>query len=80
MTALGKATGTADAGLVAALDQGGNPLTYVFTQIFAKENISGAAVIAVIYGACLLYTVIGIRRKTHAAVKSENSQVQPEIG
>lgn len=80
MTALGKATGTADAGLVAALDQGGNPLTYVFTQIFAKENISGAAVIAVIYGACLLYTVIGIRRKTHAAVRSEDSKAQPEIG
>lgn len=63
MTKLGVTTGTADgANLVAALDQGGSPVTYVFTQIFAKENLTGAAVIAGIYLACLIYTIFAMRK------------------
>ena len=47
VTALAKSTGALSGdGLAAALDQGGSPITYVFTQLFVKENLSGAAVIA----------------------------------
>lgn len=63
MTELAKATGSTDGSqMVAALDQGGNPLTYVFTQIFARENIGGAVVIAAIYAVCLVFTVFSMRK------------------
>lgn len=63
MTELAKVTGSTDGGrMVAALDQGGNPLTYVFTQVFVRENIGGAALIAAIYVACLLFTVFSMRK------------------
>lgn len=63
MTELAKVTGSTDGSrMVAALDQGGNPLTYVFTQIFARENIGGMVMIAVIYAACLLFTVFSMQK------------------
>ena len=47
MTKLAEVTGSLQGGgRVAALDQGESPITYVFTQLFVKENLSGAAVIA----------------------------------
>ena len=64
MTKLAKITGSTDgSSMVAALDQGGNPITYVFTQIFVKENISGALMIAGIYIACLVFTVFWTRKE-----------------
>lgn len=33
----------------AAMDQGGCPITYIFTQLFTRENIPGLIIIAVIY-------------------------------
>ncbi|MBU3875385.1 PTS galactitol transporter subunit IIC [Faecalicatena sp. AGMB00832] len=58
MTALAKTTGSTDgSSLVAALDQGGCPITYVFTQLFTRDNIVGMVVIAAIYVVCLLFAV-----------------------
>ena len=58
VTALGKSTGMAgDAGQLAALDQGGCPITYVFTQIFERSNLTGLAVIAAIYIFCMVFAV-----------------------
>lgn len=61
MTELAKVTGSTDGSrMVAALDQGGNPLTYVFTQIFVRENLGGAAAVAAIYTACLIFTIVSM--------------------
>ena len=58
VTALGQSTGMNEAGgHLAALDQGGCPITYIFTQIFARSNLTGMAVIAVIYAICLVFAV-----------------------
>lgn len=58
MTALARTTGSTDgSSLIAALDQGGCPLTYIYTQICTRENLVGLAVIAVIYGICILFAV-----------------------
>lgn len=58
MTALAKTTGSTDgANLVAALDQGGCPITYIYTQLFTRENMAGMAAIAVIYAVCLVFAV-----------------------
>lgn len=58
MTALARTTGSTDGtSSVAALDQGGCPLTYIYTQVCTRENLAGLAVIAVIYGICLLFAV-----------------------
>ncbi len=58
MTELAKTTGfTEGTNLVAALDQGGCPITYVFTQIFTRENIMGMLTIAIIYVVCLLFAI-----------------------
>lgn len=58
MTALARTTGSTDGtSSVAALDQGGCPLTYIYTQVCTRENLAGLAVIAVIYGICLLFAL-----------------------
>lgn len=63
ITKLAKVTGSMSGdSMVAALDQGGSPVTYVFTQIFTRENIGGAAVIAVIYAACLIFTIFSMNK------------------
>lgn len=57
-TALAKSVNlTKGASQIAALDQGGSPITYMFTQIFTRENLAGLAMIAVIYAICLVFTV-----------------------
>lgn len=63
MTKLAKVTGSMSGdSMVAALDQGGSPVTYVFTQIFTRENIGGAVVIAVIYAACLVFAIFSMNK------------------
>lgn len=58
MTALARTTGSTDGtSSIAALDQGGCPLTYIYTQVCTRENLAGLAVIAVIYGICILFAV-----------------------
>lgn len=58
MTALARTTGSTDgSSAVAALDQGGCPLTYIYTQVLTRENIAGLAAIAVIYGICILFAI-----------------------
>lgn len=70
MTALAQTTGSTDgANLMAALDQGGCPITYIFTQLFARENLVGTAVIAVIYGICMVFAV---RCSKKRAAENEN--------
>ena len=74
MTALAQSTGSTDGSrMVAALDQGGNPITYVFTQLFAKENLGAAAVIAAVYIACLAFTVFFVKKGNRAVKKGEKT-------
>ena len=75
MTKLAEATGSLDGGgRVAALDQGGSPITYVFTQLFVKENLSGAAVIAVIYVACLAFAIYSVKKHKKVSMISEGEK------
>ena len=70
-TALAKSVNlTNGASRIAALDQGGSPITYMFTQIFTRENLAGLAVIAVIYAVCLVFTVRTSKARA-AALKEE---------
>ncbi|MDO4554815.1 MAG: PTS transporter subunit IIC [Lachnospiraceae bacterium] len=72
LTQLAKTTGSTDGtNLVAALDQGGCPITYIFTQIFARENLMGAAVIAIIYAICLVFTVYYSKKRAQALKEAD---------
>lgn len=67
VTALAKTTGsTSGANLVAAMDQGGSPITYIFTQAFTLENIAGLVVIAVIYAICWIFTIRCSKKRAQA--------------
>lgn len=58
VTALATTTNSLDgAAQVAALDQGGCPITYIFTELFTRDNITGLAIITVIYAVCMLFAV-----------------------
>lgn len=71
VTALGLSTGMADGtSRLAALDQGGCPITYLFTQIFERSNMTGMAVIGVIYVTCLVFAVRLSKRRAKE-LKSE---------
>lgn len=57
-TKLAETTGTLADGTsrVAALDQGGSPITYIFTQLFTMTNVLGLIVIGAIYSIGLYMT------------------------
>lgn len=74
MTALARTTGSTDGtNAVAALDQGGCPLTYLYTQACTRENLTGLAAIAIIYGICMLFAVR--YSKTRGAALNSAEQV-----
>ena len=63
-TALGQQVGAVDANsTLAAMDQGGSPLTYIYTQCFTHENMVGLIVIAAIYIVCLVFSVLHSRAR-----------------
>jgi PTS system galactitol-specific IIC component len=71
MTALAKTTGSTDgSNPVAALDQGGSPITYIYTQILTRENITGLAVIAIIYVICFIFAINNSKKRA-AALREE---------
>lgn len=50
VTELGKLSGTISGdSMVAAMDQGGSPITYIFIQIFEKNNLGGLVIIGILY-------------------------------
>ena len=58
VTGLAQSTGmTGGVSRMAALDQGGCPITYIFTQLFERSNLIGMAVIAVIYIICMVFAI-----------------------
>lgn len=61
---------TNGASQVAALDQGGCPITYLYTQLVTQQNMTGFAVIGIIYVICMIFTVRGSRQR--AAELKEN--------
>lgn len=70
LTALAQTTGSTDgANLVGALDQGGCPITYIFTQLFTMENIAGLVVIAVGYIICLGFAVRCSKKRAAEALE-----------
>lgn len=74
MTALAKTTGSTDGtNLIAALDQGGCPLTYIYGQVCTRENLTGFAVIGVIYGICMLFAV-RCSKARGAALEGESTE------
>lgn len=72
LTELARSTGSTDgSNLVAALDQGGSPITYIYTQIFARENITGLIVIAAIYIVCIGFSILYHKKKKAELVAAE---------
>ncbi len=64
MTKLAETTGSlGDATAIAALDQGGCPITYVYTQALTFENVAGMIVIATTYIVCLVFAVMHSRKR-----------------
>lgn len=56
---------------LAALDQGGAPITYVFTEIFTRDNIPGMLIVGGIYVLCLVFAVRTSKQRAKA-LKEEN--------
>ena len=63
-TKLGVDVGAVAAGdTLAAMDQGGCPITYIFVQLFTRENVLGLIVIGAIYAACMVFAVMHSRQR-----------------
>ena len=63
-TQLAVSTGSAQAGsIVAAMDQGGCPITYIFTSLFTRENVFGLILAAVVYALCMVFAVLHSRKR-----------------
>lgn len=71
-TALAKSVHlTKGASQVAALDQGGSPITYIYTQIVTQQNLKGLAIIGIIYVICMIFTVRGSKQRAAALKEQE---------
>ena len=63
-TTLGQSVGAVKAGeTLAAMDQGGSPLTYIYTQLATRENITGLLVIGGIYVVCMIFAVMHSKKR-----------------
>lgn len=63
-TALAVATGSIEPGSVlAAMDQGGCPITYIFTNLFTHENVTGMIFAAAVYAVCMVFAVFHSRKR-----------------
>ena len=45
------------------MDQGGSPITYIYTQLCTRENITGLVVIAAIYIVCCVFAVMHSKKR-----------------
>lgn len=45
------------------MDQGGCPITYIFTQIFTRESIPGLIIIGGIYVVCMVFAVMHSKKR-----------------
>ena len=74
LTALGIATGSIDPNsTIAALDQGGNPITYIVTQCLTLQNVAGLVAVAAIYVVSLVFTV-RLSNKRRAELEKDAQQ------
>ncbi len=63
-TQLAVSTGSAQVGsVVAAMDQGGCPITYIFTNLFTQENIFGMILVAAVYVVCMVFAVLHSKKR-----------------
>lgn len=75
MTALAKTTGSTDgSALVAAMDQGGSPITYIYTQLCTMENVPGLIAIAVVYVVCCVFAVVHSKKRAAAYQAEMNAE------
>ena len=74
LTARGIATGSIDPNsTIAALDQGGNPITYIVTQCLTLQNVAGLVAVAAIYVVSLVFTV-RLSNKRRAELEKDAQQ------
>lgn len=72
-TKLGQSVGAVKAGdSLAAMDQGGCPITYIFTQLFTRENVPGLIIIAAIYAVCMVFAVIHSKKRAAEIAAAED--------
>lgn len=72
VTALAQSTGATDGGnMLAAMDQGGSPITYIFTQAFTMQNVPGLAIITVIYLISIVFTVVHSKKRAKALAQAQ---------
>ncbi|MDR1017431.1 MAG: PTS galactitol transporter subunit IIC [Lachnospiraceae bacterium] len=77
-TTLGKSVGAVKAGQhLTAMDQGGCPITYIFTQLFTRSNVLGLIVIAAIYLVCMVFAV-RVSHKRAAELKARKALEEAE--
>ena len=70
-TKLGQSVGAVEKGAtLAAMDQGGCPITYIFTQVFTRENVPGLIVIAAIYAVSMVFAVMHSKKRA-AKIEAE---------
>lgn len=75
MSAMAASAGAVAPGtVVAALDQGGSPITYAFTQLFTGENIVGLLIVGLSYAFCLGFSAWYIKKRKAAFEQEQAAQ------
>ncbi len=64
VTELGKKSGTVTGSFpVAAMDQGGSPISYLYIQLFERQNMTGFLVVGCFYLVCMAASVYSFRKQ-----------------
>lgn len=78
MTALGRQTGETNGKLIAALDQGGNPITYIYTQIVTRQNVRGLLAIGIMYAVMILFAIQTSKKRAEKLRVVEDEDIEEE--
>lgn len=70
---------TDTAAKVAALDQGGSPVTYIITQAMTMTNIGGFVAIGGFYLLCVIFTIVWSRKQYKAWDAEFGNTVESEV-
>ncbi|WP_329886715.1 PTS galactitol transporter subunit IIC [Pseudoramibacter faecis] len=77
MTKMAHMTGTLTGkGFVAALDQGGNPISYVYTNLVSGQNLIPTLVIGATYIGCWLFTIHQSKQRAAAIKLAEEAEYE----
>ena len=61
---------------MAAMDQGGCPISYIFMQFCTMQNVAGLAVVGGLYAMCFVFAYFHSKKRAQALQDAQTAEAQ----